>query len=59
VDWWLDWVNLKVYRVVWVCRSVGLKVFDVVLVNNGVFDGLGGEEEEWRFDVYVDEEVED
>jgi hypothetical protein len=59
VDWWLDWVNSKVYRVVWVCRSVGLKVFDVVLVNNGVFDGLGGEEEEWRFDVYVDEEVED
>jgi hypothetical protein len=50
---------LKVYRVVWVCRGVGLKVFEVVLVNNGVFDGLGGEEEEWRFDVYVDEEVED
>jgi hypothetical protein len=48
VDWWLDWVNLKVYRVVWVCRSVGLKVFDVVLVNNGVFEGFGVEEEEGR-----------
>lgn len=48
MDWWLDWVNLKVYRVVWVCRGVGLKVFEVVLVNNGVFEGFGVEEEEGR-----------